>query len=109
MLPPPDGSKKAVLKFLSNSSIVIAPAKTGNDNNSKIAVTNIAQTNNGNLCADIPLVLIFITVVMKFIAPNREDIPAKCKLKIARSTLPPEWAKIPAKGGYHLFILYIIF
>jgi hypothetical protein len=26
----------------------IAPAKTGNDNNNKIAVTKIAQTNKGN-------------------------------------------------------------
>jgi hypothetical protein len=36
--PPPFGSKKEVLKFLSVSSIVIAPAKTGNDNNNKKAV-----------------------------------------------------------------------
>jgi hypothetical protein len=27
---------------------------------------------------------------MKFIAPNSEAIPAKCKLKIAKSTAPPE-------------------
>jgi len=36
--PPPFGSKKEVLKFLSVSSMVIAPAKTGNDNNNKKAV-----------------------------------------------------------------------
>jgi hypothetical protein len=30
------------------------------------------------------------TVVIKLIAPNKEDIPAKCKLKIAKSTDPPE-------------------
>jgi len=29
-------------------------------------------------------------VTIKFIAPNKEDIPAKCKEKIAKSTLPPE-------------------
>ena len=23
--------------------------------------------------------------------PNREETPAKCKLKIAKSTEPPEW------------------
>lgn len=27
---------------------------------------------------------------VKFMAPNSELIPAKCKLKIARSTEPPE-------------------
>jgi hypothetical protein len=32
-------------------------------------------------------------------APNIEDIPAKCKLKIAKSTAPPECAKIPLSGG----------
>jgi hypothetical protein len=31
-----------------------------------------------------------ITVVIKFIAPKRDDAPAKCKLKIAKSTEPPE-------------------
>ena len=36
---------------------------------------------------------------MKFIAPNKEDTPAKCKLRIVKSTLGPEWLWIPAKGG----------
>jgi len=36
---------------------------------------------------------------MKLIAPNREDIPARCKLKIAKSTEPPECDCIPDKGG----------
>ena len=39
-------------------------------------------------------------VVIKFIAPNIEEIPAKCKLKIAKSTEPPEWKAIDDKGGY---------
>jgi hypothetical protein len=33
-------------------------------------------------------------------APNIEDKPDKCKLKIAKSTAPPECANIPLKGGY---------
>ena len=41
----------------------------------------------------------FNAVVMKFIAPNKEDTPAKCKLKIAKSTDAPECDWIPAKGG----------
>ena len=39
-------------------------------------------------------------VVMKFIAPKIELIPAKCRLKIAKSTDPPEWNSIPDNGGY---------
>ena len=87
------------MKFLSVNNIVIAPANTGKDNNNKIAVINIAHTNKGNLCKDIPLVLIFKVVLMKLIAPNREETPAKCKLKIAKSTDPPECDWIPANGG----------
>ena len=41
----------------------------------------------------------FNTVVIKLIAPNNEETPAKCKLKIAKSTEPPECDCIPAKGG----------
>jgi len=32
----------------------------------------------------------FNIVVIKFIAPKIEEIPAKCKLNIAKSTLAPE-------------------
>jgi hypothetical protein len=42
---------------------------------------------------------ILIIVTIKFIAPKIEDKPAKCKLKIAKSTAPPEWAVIPDNGG----------
>jgi len=78
------------LKFLSVNSIVIAPANTGNDNSNKTAVINTAHTNRGNLCIVIPGALILIIVVIKFIAPSIEEIPAKCKLNIAKSTDPPE-------------------
>lgn len=36
---------------------------------------------------------------MKLIAPKIEAAPERCKLKIARSTAPPECAVIPDKGG----------
>jgi len=39
-------------------------------------------------------------VTIKFIAPKIDDNPAKCKLKIAKSTAPPECANIPLRGGY---------
>lgn len=38
--------------------------------------------------------------VIKFIAPINEEAPAKCKLKIAKSTEAPECACIEDKGGY---------
>jgi hypothetical protein len=41
----------------------------------------------------------FIMVQIKFIAPNMEAAPDKCKLTIAKSTAPPEWLVIPANGG----------
>jgi hypothetical protein len=46
---------------------------------------------------------------MKFIAPNNEDTPAKCKLNIAKSTEPPECDCIPANGGYQVLVTYYSF
>jgi len=69
---------EATLSIVSTTpvkSIVIAPAKTGKVNNNKIAVTNTLQTNKGNWWK--PKTLIFTIVVMKLIAPNKEDTPAK--------------------------------
>jgi hypothetical protein len=77
------------LKFLSVSNIVIAPAKTGSDSNNNMAVTNTAHPNRATLCNLIPGALIFNIVVIKFIAPNKELTPAKCKANIAKSTLGP--------------------
>ena len=79
-------SKKDVLKFLSVNNIVVPPAKTGKDNNNKKAVTKTAQINSGILPKLIPGAHIFKIVVIKFIDPNIEEIPARCKLNIAIST-----------------------
>ena len=79
--------------------MVIAPAKTGKDNNNKIAVIKTAQTNKGNLWNGRLSVRIFTIVQIKFIAPKIEAAPDKWRLKIAKSTEPPEWAIIPDKGG----------
>jgi len=98
--PPPAGSKKLVLKLRSVKSIVIAPANTGKENNNKNAVINIAQTNRGILCINIPGHLIFKTVTIKLIAPKIEATPAKCKLKIAKSTEGPECDCKLDNGGY---------
>ena len=60
----------------------------------------IAQQNRGRLWSVIPGFRIFRIVVIKFIAPSIELIPARCRLKIARSTDPPEWLCTPDSGGY---------
>jgi len=38
-------------------------------------------------------------LLVELIAPNKEETPAKCRLKIAKSTEPPECACIPDNGG----------
>jgi hypothetical protein len=68
-------------------------------NTSKKAVILRAHIYRGILYIDIPFILIFMIVVIKFILPAIDDIPAKCNENIAKSTLPPEWATIELKGG----------
>jgi hypothetical protein len=77
------------LKFLSVKTIVIPPAKTGNENNNNTAVITTAHPNKANLCNLIPGVLMLTIVVIKLIAPNKLLIPARCKENITRSTLGP--------------------
>jgi len=79
-----------VLKFRSVKSIVIAPARTGKDNNNNTAVIKTDQTNKGTFSIDIPYPRIFKIVEIKLIAPIIDEAPAKCKEKIAKSTELPE-------------------
>jgi hypothetical protein len=69
---------------------VIAPAKTGRDKSKRTAVIKTDQTNNGIESKVIDEDRIFKIVVMKLIAPKIEEAPAKCRLKIAKSTEIPE-------------------
>jgi hypothetical protein len=41
-----------------------------------------------------------IIVVIKLIAPKIEETPARCRLKIDKSTDPPECEIVVDKGGY---------
>lgn len=75
------------------------PANIGKDNNNKIAVIKIAHTNKGIWWSVNPGARILITVLIKFIAPNNEDIPARCNENIAKSTAPPAWEIKLDKGG----------
>jgi hypothetical protein len=62
-------------------------------------VINTDQTNKETLCNFIPGARILKIVVIKLTAPNKDETPARCKLKIAKSTAPPEWLWILDKGG----------
>ncbi len=55
--------------------MVIAPAKTGNESNKRIAVMKTAQTNKGNLWKGRLSVRIFTIVQIKLIAPKIEAAP----------------------------------
>ena len=61
---------------------------------------NTAQTNKGIWSNDIFGGRILITVVIKLIAPKIEEIPARWREKIAKSTDPPLWAIVDERGGY---------
>merc|ERR1711970_128672 len=75
--PPPDGSKKVVLKLRSSRSIVIAPASTGRESNRRKAVSRTDQTNRGMISSLRPRPRMLAMVVMKLIAPRMEDTPAR--------------------------------
>jgi len=89
-----------VLKLRSVSNIVIAPANTGRDSKSRIAVTSTDQANNGTRSINKPIARRFPSVLIKLTAPIREEIPARCREKIAKSTDAPACERFPLKGGY---------
>jgi len=81
-----------VFKFRSVRSIVIAPARTGSDSSSKIAVRRTDQQKRGVFSRVIPLGRIFKIVEIKLIAPMIELIPAMWREKMVKSTDGPECA-----------------
>lgn len=81
------------------SNIVIPAARTGKDRSSNTAVTKTDHTNKGVWYCDIAGGFMLIIVVIKLIDPRIDEIPAKCREKIARSTDAPACARFPAKGG----------
>jgi len=58
-----------------------------------------AQTNRGVWYCEIAGGFILIIVVIKLIAPRIDEIPARWREKMVKSTEAPAWAKFPAKGG----------
>jgi hypothetical protein len=89
-----------VFKLRSVNNIVIAPARTGRDKRRRIDVIKTDQMNKGIWSHFIPAVRILIMVVIKLIAPKIDDIPARCKLKIVKSTEAPACEILEDSGGY---------
>jgi hypothetical protein len=82
-----------VLKLRSRSNIVIAPANTGKDKRSKMAVNRTDHTKSG-ICSIFILGLRILKIVeIKLMAPKIDEAPARCSEKIAKSTAGPLWAK----------------
>jgi len=94
------GQKKEVLKLRSVNNIVIAPAKTGKANKSKIVVIKILHTNKDKISNLILIFRIIKIVTIKLIAPKIEETPAKCSEKIVKSTDIPLCEKLLDNGGY---------
>lgn len=69
---------------------MIAPANTGRERRRRTAVISTDQANKGTVSNVIEEDRMFKMVVMKLMAPRIDEAPAKCKLKIAKSTEMPE-------------------
>jgi len=78
---------------------VMPAARTGRERRSRTAVIRTAQTNKGVWYWEIAGGFMLIIVVIKLIAPRIEEIPARCREKIVRSTDAPACARFPASGG----------
>jgi len=79
--------------------MVIAPANTGSDNSKSTAVIITDHPNRGIRSKIIPNTRRFPKVLIKFTAPKIDLTPARCKEKIAKSTLLPECAMLEERGG----------
>jgi hypothetical protein len=63
-------------------------------------VINTDHAKRGILSKDIPGARILIIVEIKFTAPRIDEIPAKCREKIDKSTDAPECEIVEDRGGY---------
>lgn len=78
-----------MFRLRSVRSIVIPAARTGRERSSRTAVISTDHTNRGVWYCDNAGGFMLIAVVIKLIAPRIEEIPARCREKIARSTEAP--------------------
>ena len=77
----------------------MAPASTGKERSKRIAVTSTDQGNSLTRSKISPKARVFFNVLIKFTAPRREEIPAKWREKIAKSTEAPECPTVELRGG----------
>jgi hypothetical protein len=77
----------------------MAPANTGREVTRRILVIRSLHLKRGLRDIGIPLGRIFRMVLIKLIAPRILDAPETWKLKMARSTDPPECPRV-LRGGY---------
>lgn len=89
-------SSQHTARFRAGTSL---PASTGRVSSRRTAVVSTDQTNSGSLYIVCPGTRILKIVTIKLEAPSSEEIPERCRLKIARSTEPPEWLCSPDSGG----------
>lgn len=80
--------------------MVIPAAKTGRERRRRTAVIRTAHTNRGVWYCEIAGGFMLMIVVIKLIAPKIDEIPARCREKMVRSTDAPAWARFPERGGY---------
>lgn len=67
-----------------------------------IIINKTNPINNDNLYKAIPFAYILTIVTIKLMALIKNEAPAICKLKMAKSTAGPEWATTPESGGYNV-------
>jgi len=85
--------------FRSNRSIVIPPARTGRLKTNRKAVTHTLTKNSGMLYQAKDGAFKLFIVHKKLIDPAIDLTPAKCKLKITRSTVLLECPSSLLRGG----------
>ena len=88
-----------MLQLRSIISIVRAPARTGRAKIRRPTVTKTDQINKGIFSVGIPSIRLLRMVVVKLIAPIKDDTPARCRDRIVKSTAGPAWATFPESGG----------
>jgi hypothetical protein len=75
------------------------PAKTGRERTRRKPEITIVQTKRGTFSKVTSLPRIFHIVLIKLILLKMDLTPARCNLKIARSTADPLWPRELLRGG----------
>lgn len=79
--------------------MVIPAASTGSERRRRTAVMRTDHTKRGVWYCEMAGGFMLIMVVIKLMAPRIDEMPARWREKIVRSTDAPAWARLPARGG----------